>query len=143
MGEAGVWFTKNNGASTPTEKGSSQKWDRLGGINQPKDNNLPTRAEFNKLIEVCDTEWVADYEESGVSGLKFTHKENGNVLFFPATSSDGLSGSYPTSTVNTNQVETTTMYIFSFTETEQKVSNKTFTNGIDMTYYYRRKISRT
>ena len=51
----------------------------LGG-----DWRMPTKAEFEELIERCDVTWTDDFEGSGVAGNVFTSKVNGATLFFPA-----------------------------------------------------------
>ena len=45
---------------------------------------MPTKAEFEELINVCNSMWVTDYKNSGVGGMLLTSKNNGNTLFFPA-----------------------------------------------------------
>ena len=46
---------------------------------------MPTSAEFQELYDNCNTEWVSDYQGSGVAGRTFTSKINGKVVFFPAS----------------------------------------------------------
>ena len=46
---------------------------------------MPTKAEFHELIDNCDAVWTSDYNGTGVAGMLFTSKVNGNSVFFPAT----------------------------------------------------------
>ena len=43
---------------------------------------LPTSGEFVELISNCDSEWT---DEDGVAGRRFTSRNNGNSIFFPAS----------------------------------------------------------
>ena len=53
---------------------------------------MPTVGEFQELYNYCTTEWT---DEDGVSGMLFTSRNNGNVLFFPASGyRNGTSLSY-------------------------------------------------
>ena len=45
---------------------------------------MPTKAEFQELIDNCNVVWTADYNGTGVKGRIFTSKVNGNSVFFPA-----------------------------------------------------------
>ena len=45
---------------------------------------MPTKAEFQELIDNCNVVWTADYNGTGVAGCIFTSKVNGNSVFFPA-----------------------------------------------------------
>lgn len=85
MGTAGVWFKNNLGSTTETGTGDMISGDnvRLNKVTLGENMNIPTRAQFNNLISVCDTTWTDDYNESGVKGMIFKHKENNNELFFP------------------------------------------------------------
>ena len=51
----------------------------LGG-----DWRMPTKDEWQELIDYCDDAWTDDYKGTGVSGYIFTSKVNGNSVFFPA-----------------------------------------------------------
>lgn len=43
---------------------------------------LPTVGEFQELNSNCDSEWT---DEDGVAGRRFTSRNNGNSIFFPAS----------------------------------------------------------
>ena len=55
---------------------------------------MPTKAEFDELLSGTTNEWIANYNDTGVSGRKFTSKTNGNSIFIPAAGgcSDGSVG---------------------------------------------------
>ena len=60
---------------------------------------MPTKDEWQELLDNCNVVWTADYGGTGVAGKVFTSKINGNSLFFPAAgycdaSSINLIGSY-------------------------------------------------
>ena len=52
----------------------------LGG-----DWRMPTKDEYQELLDNCNIVWTSDYNETGVAGCIFTSKVNGNSVFFPAT----------------------------------------------------------
>ena len=45
---------------------------------------MPTKAEFQELLDNCDVVWTDDYNGTGVKGRIFTSKVNGKSVFFPA-----------------------------------------------------------
>ena len=45
---------------------------------------MPTKAEYQELLDNCNVVWTANYSGTGVAGRVFTSKVNGNSLFFPA-----------------------------------------------------------
>ena len=60
---------------------------------------MPTKAEFQELLDNCNVVWTNDYNGTMVRGRIFTSKVNGNSVFFPAAgyysgSSVGNVGSY-------------------------------------------------
>ena len=60
---------------------------------------MPTKAEFQELIDNCNVTWTNDYNGTGIKGRIFTSKVNGKSVFFPAAgycydSSVGSVGSY-------------------------------------------------
>ncbi len=48
------------------------------------DWRMPTRDDFQELLENTENEWIEDYNGSGVNGMKFISKNNGNSIFIPA-----------------------------------------------------------
>ena len=45
---------------------------------------MPTKAEFQELIDNCNVTWTNDYNGTGIKGRIFTSKVNGKSVFFPA-----------------------------------------------------------
>ena len=45
---------------------------------------MPTKDEYQELIDNCNVTWTNDYNETGVAGRVFTSKANGKSVFFPA-----------------------------------------------------------
>ena len=45
---------------------------------------MPTKEEFQELIDNCTSEWVDDFGGTGMTGRVFTSKKNRNSIFFPA-----------------------------------------------------------
>ena len=59
------------------------------------DWRMPTKAEFQELIDNTDSEWVEDFNGTGVNGRKFTSKsDTSKYIFIPAAGDcyDGLVG---------------------------------------------------
>ena len=44
---------------------------------------MPTKAEWQDLIDNCNVMWTDDYNGTGVAGRVFTSKVNGNSMFLP------------------------------------------------------------
>ena len=63
---------------------------------------MPTKNEYQELIDNCNIVWIDNYNGKGVNGKVFTSKFNGNSVFFPAASfciddwisSTGFNGDY-------------------------------------------------
>jgi len=80
---------------------------------------LPSADEYEELFRCCTTEWVSDYEGSGVAGYKFTGP-NGNSIFMPAagsrtqaaTSGVGTQGNYMTGSINPSDAQFALGYQF-------------------------------
>ena len=53
-------------------------------INMGDNWRMPTKAEFQELIDNCNVVWTVDYNGTGVKGRIFTSKVNENSVFFPA-----------------------------------------------------------
>ena len=58
--------------------------DDAANANWGGDWRMPTSAECQELVENCSSEWVTDYNGTGVAGRLFTSNNNGNTLFLPA-----------------------------------------------------------
>ena len=48
---------------------------------------MPTKVEFQELIDNCDVTWTDDYNGTGIKGRTFTSKINGKSVFFPSPGS--------------------------------------------------------
>lgn len=130
MGLSVKWSNKNLGTSKDFEPGGSYGWaDSSGCIfienlayypygNLPKHISgtqydvakhnwgspwrLPTKVEFEELINNSKIEWVKDAEAGGKMLLKFTSKKTGNYIFFSPSNirygkeiyNDGREGGY-------------------------------------------------
>ena len=49
------------------------------------DWRMPTKDDFQELIDYTNNEWISNYNGTGVNGRKFTSKTNGNSIFIPAS----------------------------------------------------------
>ena len=52
---------------------------KMGG-----DWKMPTHALMEELVEETTSEWITNYNGSGINGRKFTSKKNSNSIFIPA-----------------------------------------------------------
>ena len=86
------------------------------------DWRMPTKDDFEELLEGTTNEWVENYKDSGVNGILFTSTSNGNTMFIPAAGyRDGSSfyyqgsgGNVWSSLLNThNPYDAYGLYIFS------------------------------
>ena len=46
---------------------------------------MPTKDQFQELLDNCNVVWTKNYNKTRVAGRVFTSKTNGNSVFFPAT----------------------------------------------------------
>ena len=87
-----LWATMNVGADSPEEYGDYFAWgettsqsnnadDDAARANWGGDWRMPTKAEFEELINNTENEWT---KQNNVAGYKFTSKTNGNSIFLPA-----------------------------------------------------------
>ena len=58
------------------------------------DWRMPTKDEIQELIDNTDSEWIEDFNGSGVNGGKFISKINGNSIFIPASGYRSVSSFY-------------------------------------------------
>ena len=47
--------------------------------------HIPTCSDIEELQENTDSEWILNYNNSGVNGRLFTSKNNQNTIFIPAS----------------------------------------------------------
>lgn len=63
-----------------------QPEDDAAHVHMGGDWRMPTQEECQKLGDVCYTEWIENYNNSGVNGTLFTLRtDNSKQLFFPAS----------------------------------------------------------
>ena len=53
-------------------------------VNMGGNWRMPTRNEYQELIDNCNVVWTSDYNGTGGKGRVFTSKVNGKSVFFPA-----------------------------------------------------------
>ena len=53
-------------------------------VNMGGNWRMPTKAEYQELIDNCDATWTDNYNGTKIKGMVFTSKINGNSVFFPA-----------------------------------------------------------
>ena len=136
LGLSVKWATCNVGASSPSDYGNYYAWGDIGTTSEYTEENcktcrknigdisrnpnfdaaranwrntwrMPTKAEFEELINKCTWEWVT-YE--GHKGYRITSKTNGKSIFLPAAGwyegssllNVGESGGYWSSTPDEN-----------------------------------------
>ena len=72
---------------------------------------MPTSANFNELINNTTVKWVENYNDTGVSGFRFT-AANGNYIFLPAAGYAGSYGYYWSGSLNTDNPNCACYLIF-------------------------------
>ena len=78
-----------------------------------KEMRMPTKEECQELIANTTSAWTENYNGSGVNGMTFTFKTNGNSIFVPAVgavssgvlSNFGLGGGFWSSSLSSSSVE--------------------------------------
>lgn len=56
-------------------------------VNMGEDWRTPTLIQMQELCNSCNTQWYTDYNQTGVPGMLYTSRINGNTLFVPASGS--------------------------------------------------------
>ena len=105
-----VSFVWSNSPYLTSGSGSTAKWSKYTATNEtsstgiadnkfvlePEDDaaymhiggecRMPTKTEFQELLNACNTIWVDDYNGTGINGQLFTLKiDPSKTLFFPAS----------------------------------------------------------
>ena len=83
LGLSVKWAESNLGTIIPAESGEYYAWsetDPVPGL-CGKAWRMPTKAEFEELINQCDME---ETKQGSIKGYKITSKSNGNSIFLPA-----------------------------------------------------------
>ena len=86
-----------------------------------KTMRMPTKDEYQELIENTTSAWTTNYNESGVNGVVLTSNTNGNSIFVPAVGyifggmlyGFGLSGLFWSSSLYSDNVECAFNLVFS------------------------------
>lgn len=76
---------------------------------------MPTKEEYEELIENCDWKWSDGFLDSGVAGYVGTSKINGNSIFIPTNDRVGSLnrvGNYWTSDLGENETESVAYYFY-------------------------------
>lgn len=61
--------------------------DDAASVNMGGDWRMPTKEDFQKLYDLCDIEFVSDYNQTGINGILLTLKTDSNrKIFFSAAS---------------------------------------------------------
>ena len=76
--------TSTDYGENPDNKTTLDVEDDAARANMGGDWRMPTKTEIQELLDNTDSEWVEDYNSTGVNGRKFTSKTNGNSIFIPA-----------------------------------------------------------
>lgn len=102
MGVSVQWASCNLGANNSYELGSSYTWEEARNCTTDAGWRLPTRAEYEELVEQCFWGWI---QYHSVYGLTATSISTNNTIFFPASSvNPGIpSGYYWTSSPADNE----------------------------------------
>ena len=74
-----------DGKGNPDNKLVLDLEDDMANANMKGDWKMPTKEQFQELIDNTTSEWLTDYNGiSGLNGRLFTSKTNNNTLFIPA-----------------------------------------------------------
>lgn len=105
-------YTVSNSANSDTylDDISGYDWYDVARYQWGGDWRMPTKAEFQELIDECTWEWTV---QAGINGYKLTSKKNGNSIFLPAVGirdgkelcDYGKFGNYWSSTPNESKKE--------------------------------------
>ena len=108
------------------EYSSQDKIAKATGIDKWKirlierDESLPTKEEWQELIDNTTTAWTENYNDSRINGLVLTSKINGNSIFIPAIGMTlfnqcmfySIFGAYYTSSLVSEEI-TASYFVFS------------------------------
>ena len=81
--DAGHVFDKTNYKAAGIGKDLTLEQD-AAHVNLGGNWRMPTKAEFEELIEQTEQKWTDDYEGTGMAGCIFKSKTNDNAIFLPA-----------------------------------------------------------
>ena len=78
-----VYFNDHKSEWLDSKNNLKSEFDAARAI-MKGDWRIPTKAEIQELIDNTTNKWFANYNDTDVSGTKFTSKKNGNSIFIPA-----------------------------------------------------------
>ena len=78
------WDSYNSGPAASISTDLTLEHD-AAHVNMGGNWRMPTRAEYQELINKCNVVWTSDYNGTGVKGRVFTSKVNGKSVFFPVS----------------------------------------------------------
>ena len=77
------WSVYNSGSAASISTDLTLEQD-AAHVNLGGNWRMPTKAEYQELINNCNVVWTDDYNGTGVAGRVFTSKVNRNSVFLPA-----------------------------------------------------------
>ena len=78
--------TSTDYGKNPDDKTTLDSEDDAARVNMGGDWRMPTEAECEEIINNTDSEWIEDYNGTGVNGMKFTSKtDKSKYIFIPIT----------------------------------------------------------
>ena len=81
-------YNNDSSCGTVDNKTTLDLEDDAARANMGGDWRMPTKAEFQELIDNTTNQWVTNYNGSGVNGRKFTSKtDTSKYIFIPAAGS--------------------------------------------------------
>ena len=76
--------TSTDYGKNPDDKTTLDSEDDAARVNMGGDWRMPTEAECEEIINNTDSEWIEDYNGTGVNGMKFTSKtDKSKYIFIP------------------------------------------------------------
>lgn len=91
------WSSRNVGATTPQQVGTTARWDDRERLNMPGGWRLPTQSEVQELVDSCHWVWFTfknpDMDGTDASGALITGP-SGNTIFLPANEHTGGKPTY-------------------------------------------------
>ena len=79
-------YNNDSSCGTVDNKTTLDLEDDAARANMGGDWRMPTRSDFQELLENTENEWIEDFNSTGVNGRKFTSKTDENkYIFIPAS----------------------------------------------------------
>lgn len=131
-------LTKYNNSSSKgdvDQKTQLDESDDAATANWGGDWRMPTKVEFQELVDNTNKRWVSNYNNTGVAGYKFTSKtDNTKSIFLPAAgyfssatlTNQGSSGIYWSSSLYTSNAQSGQRLIFGSSSVSVAYANRCF-----------------